>query len=163
MELTINLFQIFMYGGTGHTLSSNPVEKNVQETIDAGLLYVLSLPSFHWQKQDAGTPTWGRYLHTCNIVGQRQMMVVGGMAINSTSGDNGGQSAPDPWGQGIGVFDLSEMQWSDSYNANAPAYTTPQKMKDYIASNGRYPAQWSDDSVKNLFVQQGMHFGGFNF
>lgn len=146
--------QIFIYGGTGHTLSTNSVADNVEATIQAGLVYVLSLPSFHWERQHI-TPTQGRYRHSCNIVGQRQMVVVGGQPINETSADNYGSATVDPWPQGIGIFDLSKFDWSDSYDPDAAPYVTPQNIKDYIASNGRYPAEWSDGKVEALFTPQG--------
>lgn len=83
------------------------------------------------------------------------MVVVGGQPINETSGDNYGSATVDPWTQGLGIFDLSKFDWSDSYDADAAPYVTPQRVKDYVGSNGRYPAEWSDDKVKALFTQQG--------
>ena len=33
---------------------------------------------------------------------------------------------PDPWDQGLGIFDMSAMEWKDSYDPNAAAYTSPE-------------------------------------
>ena len=60
--------------------------------------------------------------------------------------------APDPWPQGLGIFDLSAMQWSDSYDSSASAYVTPQLMKAYIEEHGPYPSTWSDSTVKEVFT-----------
>jgi hypothetical protein len=54
----------------------------------------------------------------------------------------------DPWPQGLGIFDLTEMKWKDSYDADAAPYVTPQQIKDSIAANGMYPAQWDDPTLK---------------
>lgn len=69
-----------------------------------GVVYVLSLPSFHWEKQNY-SPVFGRSRHTCSLAGSRQMIVVGGQIATADS-----RLAVDPWPQGIGVFDLSAMQ-----------------------------------------------------
>jgi hypothetical protein len=38
---------------------------------------------------------------------------------------------PDPFVQGLGVFDLTAMNWSPGYNASAAAYESPQVVKDW--------------------------------
>lgn len=44
-------------------------------------MYILSVPGFHWFK--APTISGGpRAFHTCNVVGKRQMLVVGGVNYN---------------------------------------------------------------------------------
>ena len=65
--------KIFLYGGfaTG----------SIPDTVAMGVVYVLSLPSFHWQKQNYN-PTYGRCRHSCNLVGNRQMVVVGGIVVD---------------------------------------------------------------------------------
>lgn len=117
--------------------------------MNLGVVYVLSLPSFHWQKQQY-TPDYGRYQHSCNVVGNRQMVVVGGLIVpsNAPYGSVGTIRAPDPWPQGLGIFDLSAMEWSASYNPDAASYVTPTSVKEHIAQNGRYPSKWSDPMVE---------------
>ena len=82
-------------------------------------VFVLSLPAFHWLQSEY-TPTLGRRGHSCSVIGNRQMVSVGGH-IGQTNA-----FAPDPWDQGLGVFDMSAMEWKDSYDPNAAAYTSPE-------------------------------------
>ena len=39
----------------------------------------------------------------------------------------------DPWNQAIGVFDMSSLQWKDSYNAGAKPYASPDVIKQYYS------------------------------
>ena len=120
-----------------------------------GTVYVLSLPSFHWIKQTYD-PRYGRYGHQCNVVANRQMAVTGGMVVDKVSakarGESYGYPIPDPWHQGIGVFDLSEMGWKDSYDADAEPYTTPKSMKSYLDEHGQYPSAWTSETNKAWFT-----------
>ena len=76
-------------------------------------------------------------------------MVVGGYDPNAVN-----QTA-DVWTMGIGVFDLSDMEWKDSYNASAGPYVTPDVVKNWYKQNGRYPTTWTDDVVKSWFIHDG--------
>ena len=51
-----------------------------------------------------------------------------------------------------GIFDLTEMVWKDSYDANAAAYETPKIVKDGIAKNGIYPKKWDDPIIAQWLV-----------
>jgi hypothetical protein len=75
------------------------------------------------------------------------MVVVGGEILTAEA-----NLATDPWPAGVGVFDLSHMVWKDSYDPSAASYVTPQPIKDYIESNGRFPASWSSATVKSWFT-----------
>ena len=92
------------------------------KTSEYGDLWILSLPAFHWIKVDLNTS--GRYVHACALVGERQMISVGGL-------QQGEWTEPDQWSQGIGVLDLPTLTWSDGYKSKAGAYDTPQIVKDY--------------------------------
>lgn len=126
------------------------------QSVSSGAVYVLSLPSFTWHKQ-SGSPQYARYMHSCNVIGQRQMVSVGGISISASvtseeyTGLNGGM--PDPFENGFGIFDLTEMEWKPSYNASADIYATPNLVKDYIKTNGRYPASWTNDIVEKWFTE----------
>lgn len=37
----------------------------------------------------------------------------------------------DPWPQGIGVFDMTNLKFKDSFQAQAGAYKTPEIIKIY--------------------------------
>ena len=133
-------YDIFIYGGYNPSLSVD----GMMRASDA--VYVLSLPGFAWFKADL-TPTMTRFLPTCDIVGPggNQMMVVGGID------PNGNISAPDPWTNGINIFDLSAMRWKNSYEPKNGLYESPSVVKDWYTQNGPYP-KW-DPGVEDLFVK----------
>lgn len=78
------------------------------------------------------------------------MIAIGGLppGIRSAS------FTADSWPQGIAVFDLTDMRWKDSYDPDAQAYTTPQQVKDDIATNGRYPQNWDNTTLQRLITGQ---------
>lgn len=106
---------------------------------------MLSLPSFVWFKADY-TPQQNRYYHTCQVVGSRQMLTFGGIDWAQTI------VQPDIFELGIGIFDMTAMQWSDSYDATAAKYETPTVIKDYINANGPTPSAWSNATLAQIFV-----------
>ncbi len=67
-------------------------------TEELGAVYVLSLPSFHWIRQPDPLP-FGRFGHTCSVIGMRQMVSIGGIVIYNSTDELGafigGQA--DPW------------------------------------------------------------------
>lgn len=141
--------QVFLYGGV--------VGTSIETTVGMGSVYVLSLPSFRWHKEQS-TPQYGRYLHSCNMIGNRQMVVVGGQVVSKQSaawlGDTFGAFLKDPWSKGLGVFDLSDMEWKSSYDADAAPYTSPQVVRTYIDQHGTFPTTWSDSTVETWFTEK---------
>jgi hypothetical protein len=99
-------------------------------------------------------PAQARSYHTCNVLreGGRQMAVVGG--YDSTI--NNFTSWRDPWPQGIGIFDLTDMEWKDHYDPPAEPYRSPDAVKDGYARNGPFPSQWNNDTVQGWFTNIGM-------
>lgn len=87
-------------------------------------MYVLSLPAFTWTKVDNGTQA-PRTEHECVTVAKRQMLTIGGAE------EFGNWQLADPYPQGLGIFDMAELQWKDSYDADAAAYQTPQVIKKW--------------------------------
>jgi hypothetical protein len=81
------------------------------------------------------------------------MAVIGGFDNTVTSVNLTGWR--DPWPQGIGIFDLSDMEWKDYYDPSAAAYTTPKAVKDWYKQNGQYPSQWDDVAVQGWFTSKG--------
>ncbi|OCL11664.1 hypothetical protein AOQ84DRAFT_386674, partial [Glonium stellatum] len=84
---------IYMYGGRDPTTSNITLYDDV---------YALSLPSFTWTNIYSGaSPRWG---HTCHVVGQRQMLTVGGSLNKTYDGCD--------WEQrGVAIYDLSAALW----------------------------------------------------
>ena len=108
--------QIFFYGGS----ASDPNQTVVPGA--QGAVYVLTLPAFHWLRT-GDTPLYRRNLHSCNVVGSRQMVSVGGK-VNMAVGED--KMIPDPWPQGLGIFDMSAMEWKANYDPEAKAYVSPK-------------------------------------
>lgn len=63
------------------------------------------------------------------------MIVTGGLNLASANFTDL-ISRPDVWTQGIGVFDMTAMQWKDHYDADAQPYMTPAAVKSWYAANG---------------------------
>ena len=142
-------YEIFMFGGT--------YNGDIDKTVDLSAVYVFSLPSFTWYK--VADPTYGRFFHSCNVAGNRQMISVGGVVVDrSTSVDSfnvvGGRA--DPWDNGFGVFDMVELEWKSSFDPSAAAYVTPGVVKSNIQQNGFYPSDWQDSTVEKWFTHPGM-------
>lgn len=98
-------------------------------------MYVLTLPGFAWFLAPRGTGP-SRFVHTCDIVGRRQIISIGGLGLES-GGQNFDKSdlykSPDPFTLGIGIFDMTSMEWMASYNANAAPYESPSIIKGWYA------------------------------
>jgi hypothetical protein len=93
-------------------------------------VYVLSLPAFTWFKSSPSAYSRTRRAsHTCEVIGKRQMIVIGGDSPVSMDHD-----VKDPWSLGIGIFDMSKMSWSDSYDPKAAAYEQPTVVQQWYAT-----------------------------
>ena len=79
------------------------------------------------------------------------MILVGGYVADRSNTTN--DYPKDPWPQGLGVFDMTNLVFQDRYDSNAPDYTTPQVLKDYYAENGMYPSSWDDPALADIFVR----------
>lgn len=137
----------FMYGGhadpnfTGNMTTAQITEFNAYDEI-----YILSLPAFAWFK--APYPAMqSRQKHTCEVFGS-QMLSIGGY---STTDNNLGHLSTDRFRQGLGIFDLTALQWKSSYDATAAAYRTPDVIKAWYRANGTAPAHWDDPTLRAFF------------
>lgn len=127
----------FIYGG-------RVMGESIRNATDD--VYVLSLPSFVFFK--ANDPQSTRRLEQACVATGRQMISVGG-----TDGHAWPSSLTDkdPWPQGIGIFDMTEMRWSDQYNASADPDESPDVVKNWYAQGNR--VDWSSDEVEALFKE----------
>lgn len=133
--------QIFLHGGiTGDTTT----------TVAQGAVWSLTLPAFHWQQHSANA-TYGRFRHSCNTAasGSRQMIVVGGAGVTEDS--TLGSIPRDPWEQGIGIYDLSVLNWTTGFDPNAEKYVTPDVIKAFYRENGTFPATWTEEGMSAWF------------
>ncbi|KAL8836073.1 MAG: hypothetical protein Q9176_006530 [Flavoplaca citrina] len=141
-------YEIFLYGGTGKIGFNGNI--SLTQYIDFTALdevYVLSLPAFAWFKADypAQHP---RIRHTCHSFG-RQMLSIGGQDPTNEYNDT---FTPDPFSQGLGIFDLTDLRWSERYNADAEPYETPAVVKAWYAANGPSTSTWDSPGVQRLFL-----------
>ncbi|KAM7207542.1 hypothetical protein V8F20_002020 [Naviculisporaceae sp. PSN 640] len=169
-------YEILVYAGW----SGNPGSGSVRFD-DA---YVLTLPGFHWVKADyaAANPRYGL---SCNAVGGGQVITIAG--VDPTQGQeqqrqqrqqNGGSrnrqnnqnnpndgyylgfNTPDPFTQGLGVFDLGSLSWKSSYSPRPFLYTPNSQVQDYYNVNGRQPSDGFDSSsLQSLFAQNDFNNG----
>ncbi|KAK4221148.1 kelch repeat-containing protein [Podospora fimiseda] len=136
-------YEIFMYGGLS--------QQNWAASED---VYVLSLPGFVFFKASlpSGTST-PRLDHACGLAGKRQMLSIGG-----TDASNPGMPnrlfEPDPWKNGLGIFDLTKMRWTDKYDADAEEYESPDVVKQWYDQGGLESVAWSSADVKSLFIDE---------
>lgn len=86
---------------------------------------MLSLPAFRWFRANYTSPSL-RIGPTCHATKTRQMIVVGG--LNSWSPE---PPAQDPWNKGIGVFDMTVLEFKDSYESTADSYEPPYAIQQY--------------------------------
>ncbi|KAI0869708.1 hypothetical protein GGS24DRAFT_511673 [Hypoxylon argillaceum] len=133
-------FNIHLYGGW------DPIKR-----VDFDDIWVLTIPSFTWIKVYEGKlPRWG---HTCHVVGQRQMLTVGG--TNSTSYPT---NCDWEW-MGVAVLDLSTMAWGSIFDRNKPAYQVHPMISDIIGGGPdggatilRPESGWSSTHIAQLFT-----------
>ena len=97
-------------------------------------IYILSLPSFQWFKADYPS-LYPRTGHKCVATGTSQMVIIGGLDPTEVSDGlwKGFNGSADPWPQGLGVFDMTSLQWRSSYTANASHYVPPAMIQQYFA------------------------------
>ncbi|KAL8715201.1 MAG: hypothetical protein Q9220_001159 [cf. Caloplaca sp. 1 TL-2023] len=143
-------YEIFMYGGSLDETGGQLLSQQNQTIIDLDQVYVLSLPAFTWFRASypATNPRSG---HTCELVGKRQMLTIGGSDPRGYD-SNTGQVAKDPARHGIQIFDLTELQWASQYDANAEAYKSPQVVKDWYQKNEISSVHFDDPDVPKLFA-----------
>ena len=76
------------------------------------------------------------------------MLSIGGY---STTDNNLGYLSTDRFRQGLGIFDLTALQWKSSYDASAATYRTPDVVKAWYRENGTAPARWDDPALGAFF------------
>lgn len=109
--------------------------QGVDQDTQGYTFYILSLPSFTWFASNLYVYP-PRQAQTCTMAPNNQMIMIGGFdqdQLVPVYPDNW-NSSPDPWEQGIGVFDMTELQIKDAYNASASAYVSPDIVAQYLNS-----------------------------
>jgi len=97
---------------------------------------VLTLPGFNWVKASypASSPRHGL---SCNALVGGQVLTIGGV----DSAQNGPNnlyndvfSTPDPFKQGLAIFDLGTMSWKNSYASKQVTYAPAPAVQSFYAS-----------------------------
>lgn len=94
--------------------------------------YILSLPGFVWT-QVPDSPSGKRRMFSCVSVGQRQVLSIGGTPGNYNQKDRAAL--------GLQLFDMTELKWKSSYDANAAAYQRAPDIDAWYTS-GLVPASF---------------------
>ncbi|MCJ1271096.1 hypothetical protein MMC22_010995 [Lobaria immixta] len=121
-------YEIFMYAGwAGHLGAA---------AIPFDEIYILTLPAFHWIEVYY-PPQHPRHGVTCNAVGGSQILTIGGLDTNSKHTvdtlvyTSPYDTTPDPFAQGLAIFDMTSLQFADKYIAKAPQYVQSDTVKFY--------------------------------
>ncbi|KAI1495891.1 hypothetical protein F5X99DRAFT_425530 [Biscogniauxia marginata] len=142
-----NTYEIFIYGGMSDQIRATSSD-----------VHVLSLPGFVFFKSPSnGTP---RSDHGCVVVGKgkRQLLSVGG--VDGEFRNYTSPTTADPWKQGLGIYDMSEMRWTSSFDPKAADYESPAVVRDWYVNGGLQSVRWDDDELKDLFVNSSTSYAG---
>ncbi|KAK0728247.1 hypothetical protein B0T26DRAFT_767475 [Lasiosphaeria miniovina] len=157
VESNNRTYELLVYGGWAGELGSAAVSYDEA--------FVLTLPGFRWIKADypARHPRYGL---TCNAAGGGQVLTIGG--VDPTQNMSASADAyeavfgtPDPFVQGLAVFDLGSLAWKDAYVSKPAAYVSAPQIQKYYNANGRTPDGGFDSTdLKTLFSVE--NFGASN-
>lgn len=78
------------------------------------------------------------------------MISIGGFGLRSDHLPAAKGNYTDPWTFGIGIFDMTDLSWSDHYDSKAMPYEQPNVVKQYYQSRPRNPI-WNDPALAELF------------
>ncbi|GJC84223.1 kelch repeat-containing protein ARB_01230 [Colletotrichum liriopes] len=139
-QSTNGTYEIFVFGG------------NSDDKVLFDDIFVLSLPGFVWKRTDS-RPKNGtaRTFMSCVLAGQRQMITVGGRSTPQ------GSPGKDPFPQGLGIFDITELQWKDEYDSQAAKYDSPEIIKTWYKEGGL--ATVSYDAEVEAFLKSSPNAG----
>ncbi|KAH5134869.1 hypothetical protein HBH69_242490 [Parastagonospora nodorum] len=87
-------------------------------------VWILSLPQFQWTQVFTGTrPSYGA---TCQLVGKKQMLMLGGTEASSSSCDRKDQ---------VWVWDLTNLKWIRSYEKDDDDFRIPKAVWERIGGS----------------------------
>ncbi|KAI9871906.1 MAG: hypothetical protein M1830_002315 [Pleopsidium flavum] len=118
-------YEIFMTGGFNGVTGPENSGYNVS--------YVLTLPAFQWMR--AGSATQPRAGHSCVVAGKSSQLIVVGGFDPSQQTLNASAQIPDPFAQGLGVFNMTSMMWQDRYDGAANSYRSSNQIKQWYNSS----------------------------
>lgn len=103
---------------------------------------ILTLPAFHWIGIPYN-PQNPRHGLSCNAVGGSQILTIGGLDANPKTPFGGllqvrestFDSSADPFAQGLAVFDMTKLAFSDHFTAGAPPYEQSEVVKQFYSQS----------------------------
>ncbi|KAI5843861.1 hypothetical protein DFP73DRAFT_594872 [Morchella snyderi] len=140
--------QVYFYGGgTGSRMFG------MDDTRYMGDLYVLNIPAFKWQRfTDLKNPPAARTRHTCHVVNNRQLMIVGGSRNDSFTA----QAQWCRWDE-ISVLDMTDLRWEITYIPSTLNYSVNAKVYENSLVNlvpmDAPSLGWTDTAVQQLFAE----------
>lgn len=131
---TTDTYEIFYYGGFRGVVSDSATKYDT--------IHILTLPAFRWIKVSypASSP---RSSHTCNNFNNTARIISLGGTDASAPMDDLNSTAktlmtrPDQRKQGLGVFDLTSLTWTDKFSPSAPRYVQSDPVAQYYAMAGK--------------------------
>ncbi|KXJ87298.1 hypothetical protein Micbo1qcDRAFT_216327 [Microdochium bolleyi] len=112
-----------------------------------GDMWVLTIPGFKWLRLSGADLPQGREYTSCTSTG-RHLFMVGGVSEAGKGGWN--VESTDPWTQGVGVFDMADLRWRDSYSPNTADYDSPLVVQDWYRGGG--VATWNEGGMEAFFT-----------
>ncbi|KAI5837242.1 hypothetical protein DFP73DRAFT_636328 [Morchella snyderi] len=139
-------YNIYMFGGS----SNDGINGSFND------MWVLSLPSFKWIRiqntsGNSGYIPGARTSHTCNLIGKRQMAVIGGARSAAAHKQCDTRS--------IFVFDMTRLIWRSAFDPNEVAYELPKNITNVIGgdefgnavASKNKPDTWTNPAVEDIF------------
>ncbi|MCJ1462072.1 hypothetical protein MMC07_000672 [Pseudocyphellaria aurata] len=139
-ETESGFYEIFLFGGmTGPDFGPS--------NVDSHQVYILALPAFRWIRA-TNSSTVSRASQDCQVIGNRHLLSIGGYDPTASN-----ESAiVDPWPYGLGLFDMTALEWTERYDAAAQPYVQSDQVKAFYHKNSKYPSSWSDTSLGAVFT-----------
>jgi len=111
------------------------------------------MPAFTWFKADAPSQA-RRSNHFCQVIGNGQMLVLGGRDPSYNGTLKAGWTTVDPWTSsgmhGMNIFDMTAWAWTGSYSPSA-TYRRPTLVQQHYTNHAN-DTNWSDPALATLFV-----------
>ncbi|KAK3402249.1 hypothetical protein B0T20DRAFT_370472, partial [Sordaria brevicollis] len=144
-------YELFVFGGTDDTMATSYDD-----------LYVLSLPGFVWF-QAPERSVESRANAACAVIGNHQMLVVGGQDLSSGLPETYWQIG-DRFPQGLGIFNMTALSWVKdyTYHADAQPYKSHQVVEDWYRGNNLSAVPWSSNQVRDMFTANPVVFNTSN-
>ena len=120
----------FVYGVPGYDYEKDSAKNNALNAV-----HVLSIPGFVWFRANY-TSAKARAGHSCNVVGNRQVLSIGGQ--DSGVAQSRGPGEDDPSFSTFGIFDAVDLRWKEAYDADAAPYQQPDVIQEWYKKGQVY-------------------------